>query len=60
METKTKNSYETPMTTVTEVKAEGVICQSTLKTLWLGTESGSDPSSNYGLRDYTIQDSQNW
>lgn len=59
METKTKNSYETPMTTVTEVKAEGVICQSTLKTLWLGTESGSAPS-NYGLQDYTLNDTQNW
>lgn len=59
METKTKNSYETPMTTVTEVKAEGVICQSTLKTLWLGTESGSE-LSNYGLRDYTLNDTQNW
>ena len=47
------------MTTVTEVKAEGVICQSTLKTLWLGTESGSAPS-NYGLQDYTLNDTQNW
>lgn len=47
------------MTTVTEAKAEGVICQSTLKTLWLGTESGSE-LSNYGLQGYGIQAGQDW
>ena len=59
MEKQIKELYEAPAATAVEVKAEGVICQSTLKTLWLGTESGSGPS-NYGLQDYGIQAGQDW
>ena len=59
MRTNNKNTYEAPASTVVEVKTEGVICQSTLKTLWIGTDDKAVPSF-YGLDDYTIQDSQNW
>lgn len=59
MKTITKNTYETPSATAVEVKAEGVICQSVLKTLWIGSENGGDPYYN-GVEDYTSHDTQNW
>ena len=59
METKTKNTYKAPVTTVTEVKTEGVICLSTLKTLWIGTDT-TVASPFYGLQDYGVQAGQDW
>ena len=57
--TENKELYDAPTLTAVELKQEGVICTSTLKTLWLGTESVSAPS-NYGLQDYGIQTGQDW
>lgn len=60
METKTKNSYETPAATAVEVKMDtGILITSTMWVI-MGTESGVTPSSN-GIEDYTLDSgSKNW
>ena len=40
--------YEAPASTVVEVKTEGVICQSVLKTLWIGSLEGDSYLDSWG------------
>ena len=59
METKNKELYDAPATTVVEVKMEtGVLITSTIWVI-LGTEGGVSPTD--GIQNYILDsDSKNW
>lgn len=59
METKNKELYDAPATTVVEVKMEtGVLITSTTWVI-IGTEGGVSPTD--GIQSYTLDsDSKNW
>ena len=60
MESKNKNTYEAPAITVVEVKMDtGVLITSTMWVI-LGTETGSDPATNYGVQDYGSGGTYEW